>query len=374
MGLGDEIMKAAASFVLMTALVFLPAESLAQDTQGNAPNVTVATIGSQAIGHRGRYVGRVRAVDTVNLVARVQGVLEKRAFEEGGFVKKGDLLYVIEKSLYEADVANAKAQLEGAEATLKNSSIDLDRQKFLLSKDDVPQSTVDSATATVGANQASVDEAKANLDTANINLGYTNITSPIDGRISQSLVDVGNLVDSNTGTLATVTSVDPIYVSFFVGEKELIEDREKGLIGNNSAELDVKLTLSDGSDYPQTGKINYVDTAVQEGSDTIEVRATFDNPKNILLPNQFVNVNLAETNPPTVVVVPQSAVQLDSKGHFVYVLDSANKIERKDVTLGRQAGAVWVVSSGLEDGEKVVVQGLQRVSPGMTVNPTEQKQ
>ncbi|MCR9134869.1 MAG: efflux RND transporter periplasmic adaptor subunit [Alphaproteobacteria bacterium] len=367
-------MKAAVSCLLFAAVVFVSDGSHAQESKGSAPNVTVATIASQAIGHRGRYVGRVKAVDTVNLVARVQGFLEKREFEEGSFVKKGELLYVIEKSLFEANVASAKAQLEGAQATLKNSTINLDRQKFLLSKDDVPQSTVDSATATVGANQASVDEAKANLDTANINLGYTNIISPIDGRISQSLVDVGNLVDTNTGTLATVTSVDPIYVSFFVGEKELIEDREKGLIGNNSAELDVKLTLSDGSGYPLTGKISYVDTAVQENSDTIELRATFDNPKNILIPNQFVNVNLAETNPPTVVVVPQSAVQLDSKGHFVYVLDSANKIERKDVQLGRQAGAFWVVTSGLQDGEKVVVQGLQRVSPGMVVNPTEQKQ
>lgn len=372
--MGHDIMKAVVSGLLMTALVLVSGGSFAQDGQSTPPNVTVATIGSQATGHRGRYVGRVKAVNTVNLVARVQGILEKRSFEEGGFVKKDDLLYVIEKGLYEASVASAKAQLEGAQATLKNANINLDRQTFLLSKQDVPQSTVDSATAQVGADQASVDEAKANLDTANINLGYTNIYSPIDGRISQSLVDVGNLVDTNTGTLATVTSVDPIYVSFFVGEKELIEDREKGLVGNNSSELDVKLTLADGSTYPQTGKISYVDTAVQQSSDTIEIRATFENPKNILLPEQFVNVILAEANPPVVVVVPQSAVQLDSKGHFVYLIDSANKIERRDVQLDGQTGTFWAVSSGLKDGEKVVVQGLQRVSPGMTVNPTEQSQ
>lgn len=348
--------------------------SAAQDTQSNPPNVTVATIGSQTAGNRGRYVGRVQAVSTVNLVARVEGVLEKRAFQEGGFVKKGDLLYVIEKGLYEADVANAKAQLEGAEATLKNASVNLERQKILLSKGDVAQSVVDGATAQVGADQASVDEAKASLDTANINLGYTEIYSPIDGRISQSYVDVGNLVDTSSGTLATVTSIDPIYVSFYVGERELIKDRELGLIGENSARLKARLTLADGSAYPQTGTIDYVDTTVQESSDTVEVRATFENPKNLLIPNQFVNVNLVDADPQDVVVVPQSAVQLDRQGHFVYLLDSENKIERRDIELGNQAGGVWEVSSGLKDGEKVVVQGLQRVSPGMTVNPTDQKQ
>ena len=293
----------------------------AQDSSSNRPNVTVAPVTSQDAGSRGRYVGRVQAgVSTVNLQARVEGYLEKRQIEEGGFVKKGDLLYVIEKSLYEADVAQSKATLEGAQATLKNSQLNLERQKVLLKQGDVPQATVDSATAQVGSDQASVDQAKASLDTANINLGYTNIYSPIDGRISKTNVDVGNLVDSNSGTLTTVTSVDPIYVSFYVREKDLIEDQERGLVGQNDASLEVQLTLSDGTQYNSEGKITYVDTTVQEGSDTIELRATFANPKSILIPNQFVNVVLVDAEPKKALVVPQAAIQLDSKGHFVYVV------------------------------------------------------
>ncbi len=361
------------STIIVTAMLGF-GTAWAQDSSSNKPNVTVAQVTSQDAGSRGRYVGRVQAISTVNLQARVEGYLEKREFEEGGFVKKGDLLYVIEKSLYEADVAQSKATLEGAQATLKNSQLNLERQKVLLKQGDVPQATVDSATAQVGSDQASVDQAKASLDTANINLGYTNIYSPIDGRISKTNVDVGNLVDSNSGTLATVTSVDPIYVSFYVGEKDLIEDRERGLVGQNDASLKVQLTLSDGTQYASEGKITYVDTSVQEGSDTIELRATFANPKSILIPNQFVNVILVDAEPKKVLVVPQAAIQLDSKGHFVYVVDASDKIERRDVKLGRQASGVWEVASGLKEGEKVVVQGLQRVSPGVTVNATERKQ
>lgn len=346
----------------------------AQESDGNSPNVTVAPVHSQTTGNRGRYVGRVQAVSTVELQARVEGFLEQRNFKEGGLVKKGDLLYVIEKGLYEADVAKSEAQLEGAQATLKNSQLNLERQKILVSKGDVAQSVLDSAQATVGSNQASVGEAQASLDTAKINLGYTEIYAPIDGRISKSLIDVGNLVDANSGTLATITSVDPIEVSFYMGEKELIEDREEGLIGDDKAALAIKLIMADGNPYDKTGSITYVGTEVEQSSDTIELKATFTNPDNILIPGQFVNVVVEDADPQQSLVVPQSAVQLDSKGHFVYLVDKDNKIERRDIKLGRQSGTVWEVSSGLDEGDRVVTQGLQKVHPGITVNPVEAKQ
>lgn len=367
-------MKYLAGLSAIFGLILLTGTATAQDSSDTRPNVTVATVTGKQLGDRGRYIGRVEAVSTVNIVARVEGFLEQRNFQEGGSVKKGDLLYVIEKGLYEADVANSKAELEGAQATLKNATIDLERQRILLSKGDVPQSTYDSALATVGQDQASVDEAKAGLDTSNINLGYTEIRSPIDGRISKSNIDVGNLVDSNSGTLATITSVDPINVSFYMGERDLIGDRRAGLIGDDSGKLKVKLTLTDGDPYDTAGEITYVGTIVEEGSDTVEIRATFANPKNILIPGQFVNVTIEEAQPQTTLVVPQSAVQLDNKGHFVFLVDSSDKIVRQDVELGRQYGALWAVTSGLKDGEKVVVQGIQRVSPGDTVNPVQTTQ
>ena len=364
-------MRLASGLTTLVAVLTWSVLAHAQQSDSSAPNVTVATIGTQVVSDRGRYVGRVQAVSTVNIVARVEGVLTTKNFEEGGFVAQGDLLYEIEKGLYQADVDKAKAQLEGAQASLKDSSVNLERQKILLSKGDVAQSVVDSATAQVGADEANAGEAAASLDTANINLGYTDIYSPIDGRIGVSNVDVGNLVNSNSGTLTTVTSVDPINVSFYVGEKDLIEDRKAGLIENNSAKLTVSLTLSDGSAYAETGTINYVGTTVEQSSDTVELRASFANPDNILLPNQFVNVRLADSDPQPVIVVPQPAVQLDSKGHFVYTVDSSDTVERKDIVLGAQTSGFWTVTSGLAEGDKVVVQGLQRVSPGTKVNPTE---
>ena len=366
-------MKLISGFCTLLAVTLMATLAAAQDEKSNAPSVTVAQVQSQTTGNRGRYVGRIQAVSTVELQARVEGFLEKRNFKEGGFVKKGTLLYVIERGLYEASVASSKAQLEGAQATLKNSQLDLERQKILVSKGDVAQSVLDSAQATVGANQASVGEAQSSLDTANINLGYTEIYAPIDGRISKSLIDVGNLVDANSGTLATITSVDPIEVSFYMGEKDLIEDREKGLISDDSAALTIKLVMADGKPYDKAGSVTYIGTQVEQASDTIELHATFANPDNILIPGQFVNVIVEDADPKATLVVPQSAVQLDGKGHFVYVVDAQNKIERRDLKLGRQAGSVWEVASGLEEGDKVVVQGLQRVHPGITVDPVEAK-
>lgn len=366
-------MKAAFQISALLVLLVSASSAYGQGTTNDRPNVTVATVKSQPAGDRGRYIGRVEAVSTVDLVARVEGFLEKRNFTEGGFVKTGDLLYQIEKGTYEANVASAKAELEGAQATLKNAQVNLQRQQVLLGQGDVPQSVVDSAQAEVGEDQSSVDQAKADLDTANINLSYTDIYSPIDGRISKTNIDVGNLVNSNSGTLATVTSVDPIYVSFYVGEKDLIRDREQGLIGENDSNLKVKVTLSDGTPYPIEGTITYVDTTVQEASDTIEMRATFANPKNVLIPMQFVNVTLVDATPQMVLVIPQAAVQLDAKGHFVYVVDADDKIERRDVTLGQQLASTWQVASGLKAGEKVVTVGLQRVSPGTVVTANEQQ-
>ena len=345
----------------------------AQDSTAQPQSVTVAKVTSISATNSSRYVGRVEAVSTVDIVARVEGYLTRRNFDEGGTVKKGDLLYAIEKDLYQASVDQAKASLEGAKATLSNSEIELERQRQLLARGDVSQAVYDSAKATTATDQANVDSAQANLDTQAINLGYTEIYSPIEGRISKTNVNVGNLVDSNTGTLATVTSVDPIYVSFYMGERDLIADREAGLIGNDSATLKVNLTLADGTKYTSAGKVSYVGTTVDTSSDSVELRATFDNPKNLLIPGQFVNVTVEAADPKTVAAVPQSAIQLDAKGHYVYVVDASNKVQRQDVVLGRQSGALWEIKSGLKEGQQVITQGLQRVSPDMTVAPVEAK-
>jgi membrane fusion protein (multidrug efflux system) len=348
-----------------------PLSAIAQDASSSPQKVTVAPVQTIEAANKARYVGRVEATKTVAIVSRVEGYLTERKFTEGGFVKKGDLLYVVEKDLYQASVDQAKATQEGAKAALTNSQIELERQRQLLAKGDVSQAVYDSAKATTSGDQANVDEAQANLDTATINLGYTDIYSPIDGRISKTNVNVGNLVDSNTGTMATVTSVNPIYVSFYMGEKDLIEDREAGLVRNDTSTLLVDLGLADGSKYSSSGKITYVGTSIDEGSDTVEMRATFDNPKNLLLPGQFVNVSVQDANSPKIPAIPQSAIQLDAKGHYVYIVGADNKAKRQDIKLGKQAGPLWEVKSGLKQGEKVIVQGLQKIQPGMAVDPIE---
>lgn len=366
-------MKAAKVLLGLTVGLVGGVATNAQESGSSPQKVTVAKVQMITPENSSRYVGRVEATNTVDIVARVEGYLTERKFTEGGFVKKGDLLYVIEKDLYQASVDQSKATLEGSQATLKNAQIELERQRQLLAKGDVSQATYDSAKATADLDQSNVDEAQANLDTATINLGYTSIYSPIDGRISKTNLNVGNLVDSNTGTLATVTSVNPIYVSFYMGEKDLIKDREAGLIGDDGAKLQVDLTLADGTKYPSGGKVTYVGTSVEEGSDSVELRATFDNPKNLLIPGQFVTVSVKDDTQTPVPAIPQSAIQLDAKSHFVFVVGANNKLERRDVVLGRQSGTLWEVKSGLKEGEQVVVQGLQRVRPDMTVDPVEAK-
>ncbi len=366
-GLGNMKKRA-----LLTGGIFLLATcvgGMAQTTKTTVPSVVVAKIGSQIIKNKKTYIGRVEAVHTVALQARVDGFLEKKNFEEGGFVKKGQVLFQIEKEPYQASVDKAQAQLDGAQATAENSALNLKRQQILVKQDDVSQATVDEAVATLAADKALVGEAKADLETAKIDLGYTDVVSPIDGRISKTSVNTGNVVGTTSGALATITSIDPIYVSFFIDEKTLLEEKKQGLIKEAASTLKINIALADGTIYDKVGQISYVGTEVDATSDTIELRGTFTNADSILIPGQFVTVRLVDPNAKPVVTVPQTAIQLDSKGHFVFVVGSDDKVARRDVVLGEQLAQSWVVKSGLKEGESVVTQGLQKVHDGATVKP-----
>ncbi|MET1416022.1 efflux RND transporter periplasmic adaptor subunit [Roseibium sp. HPY-6] len=339
--------------------------------QSQAPAVLIERATSTKPGMADVYVGRVEAISKVEILARVEGVLEKRNFTEGGLVKRGDTLFQIEQGLYQASVDKMKSTLEGAKATARNAELDLQRQKDLLAKGDVSQATYDAAEATYQLDVAAIGEAQADLESAQINLGYTTITSPIDGRISRSLIDAGNLVSSDSGVLATITSTDPIYVVFFVSERDLVLKRQEGLIDENSSTLTVKLELSDGAAYQADGKIDYVSNQVETATDTVEVRAQFENKDDLLIPGQVVTVTFQDPGAADVVVVPQTAIQLDAKGHFVFVLGKDDTVERRDVKLGDQVGRDWVVQSGLKAGDPVVIQGLQKIHEGAKVTPTE---
>lgn len=361
------------SVILAAVLLGVTTLATLAQTDTTPPSVVVQKAQTQKSGLTDSYVGRVEAVSTVDITARVQGTLDARKFVEGGLVKSGDVLFEIERDYYQALVDQSTATVNGAKSTAYGSKVDYERQLALSERDDVPQSTVDAAQATLGANQAAVEQAEAELEQAQINLGYTTITSPIDGRISKSNVDVGNLVGSDSGVLATIASVDPIYVSLFVSERDLIRKRQQGLVGQNSSNLGVRLELTNGSIYPQRGKVTYISNEIDTATDTIEVRATFGNSDSLLVPGQVVTVTFEDPNAQEVVVVPQTAIQLDQKGHFVFVVNSDNVAKRQDVTLGTQSGRDWVVSSGLKAGDAVIVQGLQRVRADEKVAPTESK-
>ena len=337
------------------------------------PAVVVSAVTEQSPAALNKYVGRVVAVSTVELQARVTGFLEKRNFTEGATVKKGDVLYEIEKDTYKANVDRSSATVQGAQATVTDDQKTFERMKFLRDKQDQPQSAVDQAEADLQNSQATLGEAKAQLELDQINLGYTTITSPIDGRISTTNIDVGNLVTPNSGTLATILSVDPIYVSFYMSEIDLVDARQRGLIGEDQAKLEVEITLSDGDVYPKKGTINYVGVAIEQSTDTTEIRATFANPDGILIPGQFVTARTIDPSAKPELAVPQLAVQLDKKGHFVFLVGEDNKVERQDIEVGQQKAGMWVVTSGLEKGQKVIVQGLQKVQPGIIVKPVEQQ-
>ncbi|WP_179954042.1 efflux RND transporter periplasmic adaptor subunit [Denitrobaculum tricleocarpae] len=332
------------------------------------PSVIVVPAERRDITPTFSYLGRAEAVDTVELRARVSGFLEKRNFREGTEIKAGEVLFEIERDTYEITVQQREADLTGAKATLQNAQADFSRKETLVKRGTASEASLDSARATLGTGRASVLQAEAALRAANLDLSYTEVISPIDGKISRARYSVGNFVGPNSEPLATVISLDPIYVTIAVSEKQLIEARRQGINLDNPV-VAPSLQLSDGSFYEHPGEFDYLDSTVNQSTDTVTARAVFPNPERLLLPGEFVTVVVRQITPQSAVVIPQASVQKDQKGYFVLVVDRANKVEVRRVTLGDQVEMDWVVNDGLTEGEQVIVQGLQKVQPEMLVNP-----
>lgn len=355
----------------LVALMALPAANLvAQQSDTAPPSVMVQAIEEKDVTPEFRYVGRVVATDTVSIRARVQGILESRNFVEGTIVQKGQLLFSIEKPPYEVVVDQRKAELAAAKATVVNATAEFDRQKSLEGQEFASEAKLDQARAAKLTAEADVLKAEAALRAAELDLGYTDVSSPITGKISTANYSVGNLVGSNSDPLATVTSIDPVYVTIGISEKDMLESRKRGIDLENPP-VAPTLRLSDGSDYDQTGAFNYLSPDVNQSTDTIVARAEFPNPDGILLPGQFVTVVIRPKETERSIVVPQVAVQRDAEGYFVLVIDRQNKVEVRRIQAERQVGTDWVVSSGLATGEQVIVDGIQKVRPEMVVKPVK---
>jgi len=337
------------------------------------PAVTVAKVVSQDIKPAVTFTGRVEAENRVELRARVEGFLEKRLFAEGADVKEGDLMFVIEKGPYQAALDQAKAALLKAEAALKLADIEVNRQTELLQKKVIAQAKVDEVTAKQGQARGEVLSEKAAVEKAQLQLSYTDIRAPIAGRIGRENVSVGNFVGPSTGPLATIVSQDPIDVTFPVTQREMLEFRKEQKASGSNGEVDVFLTLADGSRYPAPGKIDFVDVTVNQGTDTVLVRAKFPNPNRVLVDGQLVTVVAEPGKPEPALMVPQQALQIDQAGAFVLLVNKENKVEVRRVETGPTKGANIVISKGLEAGEQVITEGIQRVRPGQVVNPAEAK-
>ncbi|AAO07480.1 TPA: efflux RND transporter periplasmic adaptor subunit [Vibrio vulnificus] len=326
------------------------------------------------------YIGRVEAVEDTNITAQVSGYLKARHFEEGQLVEKGALLYTIEPSSFEAQVASAKASLAQAKASLKKAELDHQRGKNLLPRGSISQSEFDALTAGLLGAQAQLEAANAQLKLADVNLSYTQIRAPFSGRISDSKVSTGDLVSPSAGILTTLVSLDPIHTAFSISERERLAlgiERIKGDGSTPSAGVEVQLQLENGKEYPHLGRLDYLGNRIDTKTGTIALRAVVANPDHQLLPGQHIKVNLREKQAKSVVVVPRRAVQTDLEGHFVMVMTLGEVAERRNVSLGAQVEQGVVIREGLTQDDVVITQGLQRVRNGMQVRvqtPTESKQ
>jgi membrane fusion protein (multidrug efflux system) len=343
----------------------------AQGAAPPAPTVSATPVVSRPVTETAAFVGRVTAINKVDIVARVPGFIEQRQFTEGQMVKTGDLLFRIEPDTYKAAVEQASANLAKAKATETNAALQLARGKELVHNQNIPQSTVDQRQADEASAQADVLAAQAALDQANINLGYTEIHSPIDGRIGLAVFTVGNLVGPTTGTLATIVSQDPIYVIFQASERDVLEYKRRiAELTDKSGHLPISITMPDGSTYPQKGLTDFLDVQVTGNTDTVAVRAQLPNSQGLLVAGGIVGVTVEAAAPQSALVIPQSAVQIDQSGSYVLVVDSNKKIEMRRVTTGTQQDRDVVVTEGLKEGEQVVVEGIQKVRPGQVVSVT----
>src|ERR1700758_4983152 len=351
----------------------------AQSGASGPPAVGVMEAVKRPITQSSEFLGRIEAVNRVSVVARVTAFLDKRNFVEGSEVKSGDLLYELERGPFEADLNSKEAEVAQLKATLVNARLTTDRARTLLGGPAGQQSTYDAALANQQSLEAQVQGAQAQVDLSKINLDYTQIRSPIDGMIGRTAVTEGNVVTPSSGTLTTIVSQDPMYVTFPVSVREALMLRDRYAARGGFKAVVIRLRLTDGRIYDQVGQLNFVNNTIAQNTDTITLRGIIPNPPlpNLgprltireLTDNEFVTVLLEGVEPVEVLAIPRSAVLSDQQGEYVYVIAADNKAEQRRIELGQSTSTIASVTSGLSPGEKVIVEGLQKVRPGETVAP-----
>jgi membrane fusion protein (multidrug efflux system) len=348
-------------------------ESQKQAAAPAAPPPAVGVVPAQTKGVARAYsfVGRIKAIETVALRARVQGFLEKILFTEGQDVKAGDLLFQLERVQYQAAVDQAQANLASAKAQTVNAQLQFNRAADLVKTSAGTQATLDQARASLEVAQAGVQQYAAALTQAKVNLDYTDIRSPIDGRIGRTTYTQGNLVGPSSDPLATVVSQDPIYVQFPVSVAALQEIRKsRRQEDGRLIKIDIVVRLPSGEEYAHPGVWNYTDPQVDQQTDTLLMRGTLPNPERQLVDGEFVTVEVRERKEQPRLVVPQAALQVDQGGNYVLVVGADKKVELRRVKTGENSDTDVVIVSGLSAGDAVIVDGIQKVRPGQIVNAT----
>lgn len=304
--------------------------------------------------------GRVEAKYSVDVIARVSGFLLKKYFKEGDFVKKGQLLFQIDPKEYQLEVNNSQAAVNQYGALLKNAQQELNRANALIKEDLISHSDVDQSLATRNSNRALLDSARQKLELARVNLSYTRIHSPIDGRIGKVKITEGNYVDATSGSLVNISSMNPVYVSFSLRSDDFVKLLKAS---NRLKDVKVRVQFDNGQWYDQIGKIDFVDNQIDQNSGSIPMRATFENPKNWLVPGDYMKVQLIAPQKTSYMIVPQSCTKGDAmSGYYVWGVENGKSV-RKDIKVSDDVvNKNWIVKEGLTLNDEIVVAGIQNIT------------
>jgi membrane fusion protein (multidrug efflux system) len=364
-----QIFNRRARLRLALVVVAIGGAAAAAVAEPAPPAVLVAAAQFRDVSETAEFVGRVKAVDKVDLRARVAGYLGPRLFKEGELVATDRTVFTLDPAPFEATLAQRKAEVAAANAALDLADLQARRGRELIKTKTIPQSELDLREATLLKAKAALAQAQAAQQAAEVDLSYTQIKSPITGRIGQAAYSPGNLVGPDSGVLATVVKEDPIHVVFNVSQRQLLAARRE-VPTDQLAAFVTRLRLADGSTYTESGKLDFLGVQADPNTDSIPLRAVFPNPQGMLADGMSVRVVLEAGKPVQALVIPQSAIAQDQAGTYVFVVDAENKAIMRPVKVEMQRDGTAVVKNGLAAGDRVIVQGQARVRPGMTVTPS----
>ncbi len=359
--------------ILLIGFVTTGCEKKAPAQKPGPVEVGVVTVQTQRIELTTELPGRTSPYLIAEVRPQVGGIIQKRLFTEGTIVKAGEVLYQIDPSTYQASFDSARAALARSEANVVPARLKAERYKELIAIKAVSQQEYDEIVATSKQAEADVAANKASVETARINLAYTRVTAPITGRVGRSSVTTGALVTANQATaLATIQQLDPIYVDVTQSSTDLLRMEQAMASGQlkrvGANQTKVKLLLEDGTSYPLTGTLKFSEVTVDQTTGSVTLRTVFPNSKNILLPGMFVRAVVSEGVKEKAILVPQQSVSRDPKGNpLAYVVGAESKVEQRMLTLDRAIGNQWLVTSGLAAGDRVIVEGMQKIRPGTVV-------